>query len=70
MKIYYNPKQSVSGFEKEFPSISKPELLIKELDESEFIHFNPVTAHDLKKVHEEKFVDDTLTLKITNGFYK
>lgn len=80
IKVFYSEKQNADtgkqvGVVVASPSARKPkemfEFLQKEKSKDygiEFVEPNPVSRDDFKLVHDAKYVDDVLDLKIDNGF--
>lgn len=71
IKVVYSPKVVSESGSKVSPSAGKPKLLAEKLQNDptiEFVEPEPVTVEDILRCHDEKYVNDILTLKQMNGF--
>ena len=72
MKVFYNPKQSVTKNDSFSPSASKPgkfvDVLLESALDAEITSFAQASIADLMRVHDKQFVRDLLTCRAPNGF--
>lgn len=72
VKVFYVPQQTAKRNSSFSPSAGKPALAVASWKKLglpiEIVAFEPATRDDLKRVHDPKYVDGVLDLKINNGF--
>jgi acetoin utilization deacetylase AcuC-like enzyme len=72
MIVVYSPKQSVDSVVSFSPSAKKPREFVQYLQLQQkrvkFIETTPVTVEDFYRAHDRQFVDDTIALRLENGF--
>lgn len=71
MKVFYDSRQTVEGFQSFSPSAKKPAEVVeswKKIVPIEIMPVNPVTDLELKLVHEAEYVDEVLSCQTDNGF--
>ena len=73
IRVFYSDSQSVDDRTLFSPSVRKPRLVMvdwynKQAFPVEVLNFNPVTAKDLHRVHDKRYVNDVLKTKRQNGF--
>lgn len=71
--IFYDDRQNVETVESFSPSAKKPKLVVESwmsigIPFTLISNFTPMSREDFYQVHDKKFVDDLLDLKIPNGF--
>jgi len=72
LKVFYSPNQTVRDNSSYSPSAGKPEQVVKQFVRTGRVDINdrwhPLTQDEISVAHDDKFVDDILSLRRKNGF--